>query len=234
MTRSTRFPRLVPLAATGLTAVALSLSLAACSSSDSGSADPASTESSQSVTVESSADAAQAPDGAAVPEGFTLVEVPEYGISVAVPSDWETLTSANASDTELVARVAKARDMSEDEVIADLEDRPLLSIDTAADGDFAPYLVLSRIDDDGPLPSEDKMQSLAELNAAETSELEQTTSGSGADASLFTMSASDDGVQYNFSAVSVSEGDDAYITTVVVSDSAQQAQEVSEAVLASL
>ncbi|WP_147680213.1 hypothetical protein [Actinomyces ruminicola] len=233
MTRSTRIPRLVPLAATGLTAIALTLSLAACSSG-SDSADSASPAGDQAVTVESSADAAPDADATAVPEGFTLVEVPEYGVLVAVPSDWDTLTSANTSDEELVGRIAQALDDSEEEVIADLEDTPLTSVDTASDAEDPAYLYMTRSDGNGALPTEEMLRALAENHDATSSNYEQTTSGSGADAATFTMTGSEDGRQRRVSGVAVSDGDDAFFLVVVVSDSEQQLQEVSDAVIDSL
>ncbi|CED90553.1 hypothetical protein [Actinomyces succiniciruminis] len=235
MVHSTRLPRLTTLATTGLAAVALTLSMSACSSGSDDAADSASAASDQAVTA--TADTG-ADDNAAVPDGFTLVEVPDYDISVAVPSDWDTLTTANTSDTELVGRIAQALDDSEEEVIADLEDTPLTSVDTASDTAsdtaVAPYLVLGRIDGEGALPTEDQMRSLAENNDADVTGYEQTTSGSGADAATITLSASEDGTQYYVSALAVSEGDDAYLASVIVVDSEEQLKEISDAMLASL
>ncbi|WP_143233264.1 hypothetical protein [Actinomyces ruminis] len=154
---------------------------------------------------------------------------------MAVPSDWDTLTSANTSDTELVGRIAQALDQSEDEVIDDLEeDTPLTSVDTSADADVAPYLVLGRIDGEGALPSEEQMRSLAENEDADITGYEQTTSGSGADAAIITLSATEYGTQYHLSAFAVSDGDDAYYAAVIVTDSEEQLKEISDAMLASL
>ncbi|MBM6980026.1 MAG: hypothetical protein I3J03_09980 [Actinomyces succiniciruminis] len=234
MTRSIRLPRPATLATTGLAAVALTLSMSACSSGSDDAADSASAASDQAVTA--TADTG-ADDNAAVPDGFTLVEVPDYDISVAVPSDWDTLTTANTSDTELVGRIAQALDDSEEEVIADLEDTPLTSVDTASDTAsdtaVAPYLVLGRIDGEGALPTEDQMRSLAENEDADITGYEQTTSGSGADAAIITLSATD-GTQYHLSAFAVSDGDDAYYAAVIVTDSEEQLKEISDAMLASL
>ncbi|SHE26832.1 hypothetical protein [Actinomyces glycerinitolerans] len=238
MTRSIRLPRPATLATTGLAAVALTLSMSACSSNSDDAADSASAASDQAVTATADASAhttADTDDNAAVPDGFTLVEVPDYDISVAVPSDWDTLTSADTSDTELVGRIAQALDDSEEEVIADLEDTPLTSVDTASDSDVAPYLVLGRIDGEGALPSEDQMRSLAEDDEdADITGYEETTSGSGADAAILTVTASEDGTQYYVSALAVSDGDDAYYASVIVADSEEQLKEISDAMLASL
>ncbi|RAX22808.1 MULTISPECIES: hypothetical protein [unclassified Actinomyces] len=236
MTRSIRLPRPVTLATTGLAAVALTASMSACSSNSDDAADSASAASDQEVTAtaDAGADTTADTDDNAVPDGFTLVEVPDYDISVAVPSDWDTLTSANASDTELVGRIAQALNDSEDEVIADLEDTPLTSVDTASDSDVAPYLVLGRIDGEGALPSEDQMRSLADSNEADVTGYEQTTSGSGADAATITLSASEVGTHYYLSALAVADGDDAYYASVIVSDSEEQLKEISDAMLASL
>ncbi|SDM29807.1 hypothetical protein [Actinomyces ruminicola] len=233
MTRSTHLLRPLTLAATGLAAVVLTASMSACSSNSSD-ASSASSASDQAVAVETTgteADADAEDSTAAVPEGFTLVEVPEYGISVAVPSDWDTLTSANTSDAELVGRIAQALDDSEDEVVADLADTPLVSVDTASDTPSALYL--TRDDEDGPLPSEEMMQELADNHNADSTDYRETTSGSGANAAIFTMSAADGDTQHNLSAVAVSDGDNAFFMVVVVSDSEERVKEVSDAVLAS-
>ncbi|SDN37595.1 hypothetical protein SAMN05216355_102170 [Actinomyces ruminicola] len=233
MTRSTHLPRPLTLAATGLAAVVLTASMSACSSNSS----DASSASDPVVAVETTgteADADAEDSTAAVPEGFTLVEVPEYGISVAVPSDWDTLTSANASDGELVGRIAQALGHSEDEVNADLEDTPLTSVDTASDSDIPPSLVLGRVDGDGALPSEDRLKQLAETNDVDSTDYEPTTSGSGADAAVFAVRALEDGTQYYLSVVSVTNGDDSYYATVIITHSEHQVKEISDAVLASL
>lgn len=231
MTRLIRPHRALTLVATGLAAVALTASMSACSSSSEDAAGSASAASDQAVT----ATAADTDEDATVPDGFTLVEVPDYDISVAVPSGWDTLTSADTSDTELVGRIAQALDHSEDEVISDLEDTPLTSVDTTSDADVPPYLVLGRIDGEGALPSEEQMRSLAEDDDAEATDYEQTASGSGADARIFTMSESDDvGTQHYVAAVAVSDGDDAYFASVIVADSEEQLKEISDALIASL
>lgn len=231
-----RLSRLTTIAATGLTAVALTASMSACSS-NSDDAASSSAASDQAVTATADADAdttADADGDATVAGGFTLVELPEYGVSVAVPSDWETLTSANASDIELVGRIAQARGQSEDEVIADLEDRPLTSVDTSADTDLAPYLFVTRVAGNGALPTEEQMRSLAENNAVEVADYQETTSGSGADAIVITMNVSDGDAQYHASNLAVSDGDDAFFIVLITTDSEQQLQQVSDAILASL
>ncbi|MDU0348784.1 hypothetical protein [Actinomyces sp. MRS3W] len=237
-----RLSRPLILAATGLATVALALPLAACSGSNT--SETTSTQASQEATAnsEDAADTGSDTDAqtdsdstASVPDGFTLVEIPEYDMSVAVPSDWDTLTSANSSDTELVGRIAQALDKSEDEVIADLEDTALISADTSSSsGDAsADEIAVGRAETDA-LPTEEEFIDLAELNEADSSDYTSTTTPSGLEAAVFRMNAVADDEDHYISIISVSTGDGIVDSVLIATSTAERDQEIYDAVLGSL
>ncbi|PHP53183.1 hypothetical protein [Actinomyces ruminis] len=125
MTRSTR---LATLAATGLTAVALTASMSACSSG-SDSDDTAATASvSATAAVASSASATPTEDATAM--SYTPIEVPETELVIPVPADWQVLTESDAADEELVSSTATATGQSTDTIISTLQNTSLYILDT--------------------------------------------------------------------------------------------------------
>ncbi|NDR53028.1 MULTISPECIES: hypothetical protein [unclassified Actinomyces] len=121
------------------------------------------------------------------PEGYTLTEVPTLGLSLAVPADWTTLTSDGLDDDDLVRTVAEALKQDVDSLREQAATFHLISVDADAVG-FAENLVVSQYELEGGLPPEEELAEITEGDQVNSSDYVRRTTGSGADAALYTAS----------------------------------------------
>ncbi|MBE6482992.1 MAG: hypothetical protein E7Z94_11595 [Actinomyces ruminicola] len=216
-----RLPRRTVLAV-GLT-LAASLSAAACS---------ADTNSS---------------DGPTTPDGYTLTEVPDFGFSLAVPTDWTTLTHDDLDDDELVATVAEALGQDADSLRDTADTFHLISVDANATG-YAENLAVSQYELEDGLPPAEELAEVTDDDQVSSSDHAQRITGSGADAVLYTasgtLSGSGEAFHIAFMAVSMDTGATASAdaatapstaTFVMIrAASADRAQELADVVLGSV
>ncbi|MDU0348785.1 hypothetical protein [Actinomyces sp. MRS3W] len=237
-----RLPRPLTLAATGLTAIALSLPLAACSSTSD--ADSTSTASGQAVTAESSADAADTGSGtaaqtgsdstASVPDGYTAVEIPDSSVSFAVPSDWVTLTSDDADDDALVSAYTEASGQEADSVQVLLQMYAVIAASNSGTSEEINAQITHEVTE---LRSEEEVTKDLEDNGLNFNDLsiETTTTGSGAEARTMSYSLDLGQPMYVMTITTVTpEADGVVSITITTGTSAERTQELADAILASL
>ncbi|SDN37667.1 hypothetical protein SAMN05216355_102174 [Actinomyces ruminicola] len=188
-----RTPRLATIATTTLTAVALTVSMSACSS---GSDDAADQGSDQGVTADAGTDAtaedtdagdAEASSAPTVPDGYSLTEVPDADLAIAIPSDWTTLTGDDVADAERVAAMATALNTTEDDARSRLEMLSLYSIDMNEDSSGYGETLNVQMLAEPNLPSEDQLTGMIEAQSTtevtlDAGDYSTVTTGSGADA----------------------------------------------------
>lgn len=186
-----RLSRLSTLAATGLTAVALTASMAACSSNSDDAADQGSDQqASTAANTDTRSDGADETEAAAeptVPDGYTLTEVPGADLSIAVPSDWSTLTGDDVSDPERVAAMATALNTTEDDARSRLEMLSLYSINMNEDSSGYGETLNVQMLAEPNLPSEDQLTAMIEAQSTtevtlDAGDYSTVTTASGADA----------------------------------------------------
>lgn len=239
-----RLSRLTTIAATGLTAVALTASMSACSSSSDDAADQSSDQQvSTAAGTDAGTDDAEASAEPTVPDGYTLTEVPGAELSIAVPSDWTTLTESTASDTELVSALATALGRSEDEVTAMLNALALYSIDTSGTSNYAENLNVEIAKGYSSMPSENDMVTLLENQNNEAAGMvfkpgtyTETTTASGQDAVVETYTIPVDGgptTEGTYVVVHANGGDDLALIAIST-DSAERTKELADVVLGSI
>ncbi|MDO4901778.1 hypothetical protein [Actinomyces sp.] len=211
---------------------------------------------SMSVSMTACSADADSSTGPTTPHGYTLTEVPGFGISLAVPSDWTTLTHDDLDD-ELVQAVADALDQEPDSVRENAQTFHLISVDADAT-DFTENLVVSQYQLEDGLPPEEEFAEVTADDQVDSSDFVQRTTGSGAEAALYTASGKLAGSGRAFSiafmaimtggatgtpdtAGSTEDGtaastDPGGTVTFVMIDaaSAERAREIADAVLASL
>lgn len=148
-------------------------------------------------------------DGPITPDGYTLTEVPGFGFSLAVPTDWTTLTSDDLDDGELVQKVADALGRDADSLRETAATFHLISVDTGVTG-YAENLAVSQYELEDGLPPEDELAEITADDQVSSSDYAQRTTGSGADAALYTangtLSGSDEAFHIAFMAVSMESG----------------------------
>ncbi|CED90551.1 hypothetical protein [Actinomyces succiniciruminis] len=242
-----RLSRLTTLAATGLTAVALTASMAACSSNSDDAADQGSdqqvTTTADTDTGSDDADETEAAAEPTVPDGYTLTEVPGAELSIAVPSDWSTLTESTASDTEFVSALATALGRTEAETTAMLDSLALYSIDISGTRDYAENLNVEIAKGFTAMPSENDMVALLENQNNEAAGMvfepgtyTETTTASGQDAVVETYTLPVDGgptTEGTYVVVYANGGDDLALIAIST-DSAERTQELADVVLGSI
>lgn len=205
---------------------ALTLSMSACSTaSDGTTGSPESSETASSPTP-------------TVPAGYALTEVPGTGLSIAIPSNWETLTRDNVSDDALVERIAQARGMAPEALTMRLEDSQLISVDTSDTTDYAENITAMQDTEeelDG-LPSEEEFtEEFLSDREIDSGEYAKVTTGSGADAVRFVFTATGtDGQKHHASLVLLETGEHTFFAVAVDAASTSRAQELADAVIGSL
>ncbi|SPF68385.1 Prokaryotic membrane lipoprotein lipid attachment site profile [Propionibacterium ruminifibrarum] len=205
---------------------ALTLSMSACSTaSDGTTGSPESSEAASSPTP-------------TVPDGYALTEVPGTGLSIAIPSSWETLTAENSSDDALVERIAQARGMAPEALTMRLEDSQLISVDTSDTTDYAENITAMQDTEeelDG-LPSEEEFtEEFLSDREIDSGEYARVTTGSGADAVRFVFTATGaDGQKHHASLVLLETGEHTFFAVAVDAASTSRAQELADAVIGSL
>ena len=220
-----RHSRAAALAAV-LTATVLVLPLSACSTaSDGTTGSPESSEAASSPTP-------------TVPDGYTLTDVPETGLSIAIPSSWETLTAENSSDDALVERIAQARGVDPETLTMRLEDSQLISVDTSDTTDYAENITAMQDTEeelDG-LPSEEEFtEEFLSDREIDSGEYAKVTTGSGADAVRFVFTATGtDGQKHHASLVLLETGEHTFFAVAVDAASTSRAQGLADAVIGSL
>lgn len=219
-----RQPRAAVLAA--LLAAALTLPMSACSTTS-----DTTTGSSESGQVAGS-------PTPTVPDGYTLTEVPETGLSIAIPSNWETLTRNNVSDDALVERIAQARGMAPEALTMTLENSRLISVDTSDTADYAENLAAIQDTDeelDG-LPSEEEFtEEFLSDREIDSGEYAQVTTGSGADAVRYVVTATGtDGQKHHAAFVFLENGEHTFFAVAIDAASTDRAKELADAVIGSL
>ncbi|MBE6475906.1 MAG: hypothetical protein E7Z95_10150 [Actinomyces succiniciruminis] len=239
-----RLSRLTTLAATGLTAVALTASMSACSSNSDDAADQGSDQQvSAAADTDTSSDGAEAAAEPTVPDGYTLTEVPGAELSIAVPSDWSTLTESTASDTEFVSALATALGRTEAETTAMLDSLALYSIDISGTRDYAENLNVEIAKGFTAMPSENDMVALLENQNNEAAGMvfepgtyTETTTASGQDAVVETYTLPVDGgptTEGTYVVVYANGGDDLALIAIST-DSAERTQELADVILGSI
>ncbi len=205
---------------------ALTLSMSACSTaSDGTTGSPESSEAAGSPTP-------------TAPDGYTLTDVPKTGLSIAIPSSWETLTRDNVSDDALVERIAQARGMAPEALTMRLEDSQLISVDTSDTTDYAENITAMQDTEeelDG-LPSEEEFtEKFLSDREIDSGEYARVTARSGADAIRFVFTATGtDGQKHHASLVLLETGEHTFFAVAVDAASTSRAQELADAVIGSL
>ncbi|WP_103061528.1 hypothetical protein [Actinomyces qiguomingii] len=250
-----RLPRMVTVVATTLTAVALTASISACSSNSDDSEDrnadqevTAGTDSDAGTDADADADSDADSDDAAkseptVPDGYTLTEVPDADLSLAVPSDWSTVTGAEiSSQTELVDAIATTTGRTSEEVRTAMESLALWSMDTSGTKDYDENLNVELVEQRYAVPTEDEMAQVLENQANASANTTMTpdsytttTTASGDDAVLqsYTLQIGDNTTKGAYVVVPA-KGGDAYALIAISTATAERTRELADVVLASL
>ncbi|RLP07695.1 hypothetical protein [Propionibacterium australiense] len=212
--------------AAALSAAALTLSMSACSTT--------------SDTTTGSAESSQAASSPTptVPDGYTRTEVPETGLSIAIPSSWETLTRDNVSDDALVERIAQARGMTPEALTMGLERFSLIGVDTSDTAGHAENLAAIQETDeelDG-LPSEEEFtEEFLSDREIDSGEYARVTTGSGADAVRYVLTGTGgDGQKHHSALVVFKNGEHTFFAAFIDAASTSRAQELADAVIGSL
>ncbi|PHP53186.1 hypothetical protein [Actinomyces ruminis] len=242
-----RLSHLTTIAATGLTAVALTASMSACSSSSDDAADQGSDQQvSAAADTDAGSDSTDETEAAAeptVPDGYTLTEVPGAELSIAVPSDWTTLTSDTVANTEFVSALATTLGRTEDETIAMLDSLALYTMDTSGTSDYAENLNVEIAEGFSSMPSENDMVALLENQNNEDAGMvfqpgtyTETTTASGQDAVVETYTLPIDGgptTEGTYVVVYANGGDDLALIAISTDD-AERTQELADVILGSI
>ncbi|WP_136191913.1 hypothetical protein [Actinomyces procaprae] len=248
-----RLPRIAGIATTALTAVALSLSMSACTpNSDDAAdrnADQAATADAGSTDSEDAADTADAPGAAdteaasepTVPDGYTLTDVPDTDLAIAIPSDWTTLTGDDVADPERVADMATALNTTEDDARSRLEALSLYSVDMDEDSSGYGETLNVQMLAASKLPNEDRLTEMIEEQSTadvtlDAGEYSATTTGSGTDAvtQVYDIVYADgSSVPSAYVVLPTADGSEtAYVA--INATSAERRQELIDAILASV
>jgi len=188
--------------------------------------------------------------GATTAAGYTLTEVPGFGISLAIPTDWTTLTPDDLDDDALVNTVAEALGQDAESVRESAETFHLISVDADAEG-FAENLVVSQYELEDALPPEEELAEVTADYQVDSSNYVQRETGSGADAVLYTASGTrgETGEDFAIALMAIATGSgptsaagataspDAVITATFVlieAASADRAQELADVVIGSV
>lgn len=212
--------------AAALSAAALTLSMSACSTT--------------SDTTSGAAESSQAAGSPTptVPDGYTRTEVPETGLSIAVPSTWETLTTENVSDDALVARLAEARGMEPEALTMQLEDSSLISVDTSGATDYAELLTAMQDTDEGidGLPDEQEFtEEFLSDREIESGEYAKVPTGSGDDAVRYVFTATgNDGQRHHAALVIVKAEKHTFLAVMIDAASTGRAKELADVIIGSL
>ncbi|NDR53029.1 hypothetical protein [Actinomyces sp. 565] len=211
----------------------------------------------QQVTTESGGDSTDEPltdtatDSASeptaeitVPDGYTLTEVPDADLSLALPADWSTV-AGDASDTsqaDAVAEIANVTGWDEEQVIDSLRGMDLFSMDTSGDTRYNPNLSVVIYNDQYTRPTEDDMHTRLEHDIT-SSDLTatpvnytapSTASGQEAAVQTYVITGEDSSrTEGAYVAVPANRGDSMAVITISAS-TAEHTQELIDAILDSI
>ena len=222
------------LRATALATTALlSLSLVACSAiSSSGSSESASASAPATSESAPPPEESAKPSEPSSPEDFTVTEVADVGLSIAVPSDWLVLDKDSTNDPAALEAAAAAMGTTTDSLTTMLAGSSLLAVDPNSDGGVAGNLLVT--DTSLPaLPGETEVTMGQEMiGATPTTNTEVETANGTAAAYDYTLEGN--GVTVYGSSVLVPAADGTYATIAVNTGSEAETTSIVEAILGSL
>lgn len=170
--------------------------------------------------------------GGTIPDGYTATEIPELGMTIAVPSTWQIVDSSVLEDSEELEAAAEMLGQSTDAVAAALASTPLIAADPAPTTAFAENLNV--INTHGKVkPTAAQMAADLEAGGATVNTYTEvkTASGDGATQS-YTLDMG--GTTIEGTAMLVPAPDGTFASITVLTESTQRTDEIVQAILASL
>lgn len=223
------------LRATALaTATLLSLSLVACSSgSPSGSSTESAAASAPAASESTpSQEESTKPSKPGAPEGFTVTEVSDVGLSIAVPSDWTILDKDSTNDPALLEGAAAAMGTTTDALTTMLAGASLCAVDPVPDDGVASHLMVT--DTRLPtLPGETEVTAGQELIGVTPTTNSETETANGTAAAYYYILEGDAATMHGAS-VLVPSADGTYATIAVNTGSEAETMSIVQAILDSL
>ncbi|NDR53030.1 hypothetical protein [Actinomyces sp. 565] len=250
-----RLPRVATIVAATATTVTLAVSLSACSSDRSAEAEAQSpvqqVTAAASTNTDAATDAAKAPDaeaddsarsGATVPDGYTLTEIPDADLSIAIPSTWTVATGAELADSESAEAIASALGYTTETVQALSNQLSIFAVDAGNTSTAGENISVQTTPGTSLLGESDLSAALAVTSTqpgvnVEPGTFSEVTTGSGDDASMYTYTMTMDsnpGRTIHGAYIAVLDNSGQSVVINVASHTSTRVTDLSDAVIGSI